>query len=169
MTQVHTPPKTKLGKKNPSLFWLNFLLKVLLHVHNELWKKNLCTSFYANNNKWKYHLRIFFFSQYLEEKNILHNSFICTVGSHLRHMEVPRHEVQSELQLPATATAMQDLSHVCGLHHGSWQHWILNPLNKARYQTCILMDTRRLHYCWATTATPTCTMIIKPIAYCVSL
>ena len=56
-------------------------------------------------------------------------------------MEVPRLGVDSELQLPASATAMPDPSHVCNLHHGSWQHWILDPLSEARDQTCILMDT----------------------------
>ena len=30
------------------------------------------------------------------------------------------------------ATAMPDPSHVCHLHHNSWQRWILNPLSKAR-------------------------------------
>ena len=36
-------------------------------------------------------------------------------------MEVPRLGVESELQLPAytTASAMQDLSHVCKIHHSS--------------------------------------------------
>ena len=38
-----------------------------------------------------------------------------------------------------------------GLHHSSWQHWILNPLSKARDQTCILRDTS--HFCWATAGT----------------
>ena len=57
-------------------------------------------------------------------------------------MEVPRLGVESELQLPAytTATVIRDLSHVCGLHHNSQQRWILNPLSKARNQTCVLMD-----------------------------
>ena len=41
----------------------------------------------------------------------------------------------------ATATAMQDLSHVYDLHHSSQLHQILNPLSEARGQTCILMDT----------------------------
>ena len=50
--------------------------------------------------------------------------------------------VESELQLPvySTATASLDPSHVCDLHHSSWQQWILNPLSKARDQTCNLMD-----------------------------
>ena len=49
-------------------------------------------------------------------------------------MEFPRLGVKLELQLLAytTATAMPDLSHVCDLHHSSWQHWILNPLSEAR-------------------------------------
>ena len=45
--------------------------------------------------------------------------------------------VKSELEPLAyvTVTAMKDLSHVCDLHHRSWQHWILNPMSKARGQT----------------------------------
>ena len=59
----------------------------------------------------------------------------------LQHMEVPRLGVESELQLPAytTATGTRDLSHVCGLHHSSPQHQILNPLIEARDQTRDLM------------------------------
>ena len=58
-------------------------------------------------------------------------------------MEVPRLGVQSELQLPAyaTATATPDPSWVCDLHHSSGQHQILNPLNEARDGTWVLMDT----------------------------
>ena len=50
-------------------------------------------------------------------------------------MEVPRLGVESELYSPAyaIATAMWDPSHVCDLHHGSQQCWILNPLNKAGF------------------------------------
>ena len=49
-------------------------------------------------------------------------------------MEVPRLGVILELQLLAyiTATAMRDLSPVYDLHYSSQQHWILNPLSKAR-------------------------------------
>ena len=60
----------------------------------------------------------------------------------LRHMEVPRLGVKSELQLPATAiataTAMPELSHVCD--PSSKQCMILNSLSKDRDQTHILMD-----------------------------
>ena len=56
-------------------------------------------------------------------------------------MEIPGLGVESELQLLAyaTATATPDLSPVFNLHHSSLQHWILNPLSKARDQTHIFM------------------------------
>ena len=48
-------------------------------------------------------------------------------------MEVPRLGVESELQLLASATdiATSDRSHICDLHHSSWQHWILYPPSEA--------------------------------------
>ena len=57
-------------------------------------------------------------------------------------MEVPWLGVELELQLPAytTATATQDPSHVCDLHHSSRQRQTLNPLSKARGRTHSLMD-----------------------------
>ena len=60
-------------------------------------------------------------------------------------MEVPSLGVQLELQLPANATATQNLSHTCNLHHSPQQPQILNPLSKGRDQTCILMDTSQVH------------------------
>jgi len=46
-------------------------------------------------------------------------------------------------QLPAytIATAKPDLGHIYNLSHSLWQCWILNPLSKARDQTCILTET----------------------------
>ena len=60
--------------------------------------------------------------------------FFFSRHEHLWHMEVPRLGVMLELQLLAytTATATQDLSRVCDLHHSSWQCQILNPLSGAR-------------------------------------
>ena len=74
--------------------------------------------------------------------------FFIFLGPHLQHMEVPRLGVKSELQLLAcaTATAMPDPTCVWDLHHSSWQRWILNPPNEARDETCVLMDTSRVHY-----------------------
>ena len=62
---------------------------------------------------------------------------------HTWHMVVPRLGVTLALQLLTynTAIAMPDLNHVCYLHHSSWQCQILNPLNEARDQTHISMDT----------------------------
>ena len=62
---------------------------------------------------------------------------------HLWHMEVPRLGVlKLELQLQAYATAMVmwEPSCICDLHHSLQQCQILNPLNKARGGTHILMD-----------------------------
>ena len=44
--------------------------------------------------------------------------FFCFLELYPQHMEVPRLGVQSELWLPAyaTATAMQDPSRICDLH-----------------------------------------------------
>ena len=66
----------------------------------------------------------------------------------MRHMEVPRLGVKSELQLPAytTATATRDPSRICNLHHNSWQHQIFNPLSEARDQTRVLMATSWVCY-----------------------
>ena len=51
------------------------------------------------------------------------------LGLHLKHMEVPRLGVPSELPLLAytTTTAMPHLSHVCDLYHSSR---VLNPLSE---------------------------------------
>ena len=71
-------------------------------------------------------------------------------------MEVLRLGVESELQLLTytTATATQELSHICDLHHSSQQRQILNPLSKARDQNHILADPGWIRYHWATTGTP---------------
>ena len=68
----------------------------------------------------------------------------CFLGWHLRHMEVPRLKVKSELQLPVytTATAMLDLRFVFDLHCSSRQHWILNLLSETRDQIHTIKDTK---------------------------
>ena len=76
--------------------------------------------------------------------------FFCLfvfLGLHPQHMEVPRLEVKSELQLLAYATAIatQDTSCVCNLHHSSQQCQILNLQSEARDQTHILMATSQVH------------------------
>ena len=77
-------------------------------------------------------------------------------GPHPQHMEVPRLGVESELQLPAyaTATAIPVPSYVCNLHHRSWQYRIPNPLSKARDQTHNLMVPRWIHFYCAKVENP---------------
>ena len=82
--------------------------------------------------------------------------FYCFLRPHLWHMDIPRLGVESELHLPAytTATATQDASCLCKLHHSSWQHQMLDPLCKVRDQTCIFMDSSWIHFCCTTVGTP---------------
>ena len=46
--------------------------------------------------------------------------FFSSLGPYLQHMEVPKLEVESELQLLACATAMPDLSHILDLCYSLW-------------------------------------------------
>ena len=71
-------------------------------------------------------------------------------------MEVPRPEVKSELHLLAYATtiATPDLSRICDLHHSSQKCQILNPLSKARDQTCNLMVLSGICFHCARMGTP---------------
>ena len=73
--------------------------------------------------------------------------FFVFLGLHSWHIEFPRLGIKSEIQLPgyATATTMQDPSHICDLH-SSRQRRILNPLSKARYRTCNLMVPMLIHF-----------------------
>ena len=77
------------------------------------------------------------------------------LGLHPRHMEIPRPGVKLELQLPAytTATATPDPRRVCNLCRSLWQHWLLNPLSKARDQTHILMEASQIRFHCTTTGT----------------
>ena len=83
-------------------------------------------------------------------------------------MEVPRQGDKLELQplargqvgATATATATQDLSPICNLHHSSWQRQILNPLSKARAGTCNLRVPSQIHFHFAMTGTPYLTSLI---------
>ena len=78
------------------------------------------------------------------------------LGPHLWHMKVPRLGAEPELQLLTytTATATQDPSRICDLHHSSQQRQILNPLSKARDRTLNLMVPNQICFCYATTGTP---------------
>ena len=71
-------------------------------------------------------------------------------------MESPRLRVESELQLPAyaTATAKQDPSCICDLHHSTPQCWIPDPPGEARGWTHNFMDPSQICFYCAITGTP---------------
>ena len=70
-----------------------------------------------------------------------------------------RGQIRAAAAIYVTATITWDLSCIC---HSSWQCQFLNPLSKARDQTCILMDTSCVCYHWATTGTPWTEPWVKP-------
>ena len=45
-----------------------------------------------------------------------------------------------------TVTATRDPTRIFNLHHSSRPHQILNPLNKARDRTCVLMDASQIRF-----------------------
>ena len=69
----------------------------------------------------------------------------------------PRLRVTSELQLRPIphSHVTQDPSHISDLCQSLWQHWILNPLSKARAQTCIFMETTSGPSCVRECVSPT--------------
>ena len=78
-------------------------------------------------------------------------------------MEVPRlARVESELQLlvVAVATATQDPSYVCDLHHSSWQCHIPYPLSQVRDRTRDLTVPSRIRFCCAMTGS-SCDYFLK--------
>ena len=101
------------------------------------------------------------FLQFFNGFNFLSFLFFF-LGLHLRHMEFPRLRVKLELHLPAytTATATQDPSYVCYLHHSSQQHQILSPPSKARDQTHNLIVPSQIHFRCTTTGTPSMVCIV---------
>ena len=62
--------------------------------------------------------------------------------------------IRAQLLDYTTATAMQDPSHVCHLHHSSRQCRIPDSLSKAKDETCIFMDTSWIHFHQSKTGTP---------------
>ena len=82
-------------------------------------------------------------------------------------MEVSRLGVESEMQMLAytTATATSDPRCIY-LHHSSQQCKVLNPLNKARNWTHILMDTSQAALCLATVGTPILSLFLCMMLEC---
>ena len=82
--------------------------------------------------------------------------FTAALRPHLWHLDIPRLGVKSELWLQAntTATAVQDPSLICDLHHSSQQHQIPDPLGEAKHRTCFFMDTSQICFRCTTTGIP---------------
>ena len=82
--------------------------------------------------------------------------FVCFLGLHPWHVEVPRLGVQLELQLPAyiTGIATWDPSCIFNLCHSSWQCQILSLLRQAQDWTCNLMVPSQILFHCTTMGTP---------------
>ena len=80
--------------------------------------------------------------------------YLFILEPHTWHMEVPRPELEQQLLAYVTATAMPDMSHVCNLHHSSWQHLILTPLSEARDWIYVLLDASLFPFCWVMKGNP---------------
>ena len=63
------------------------------------------------------------------------------LGPQLWHVEIPRLGIELELQLLAFATDTEMWDRAASATYTTRQCCILNPLSKARNQTCIFMDT----------------------------
>ena len=81
------------------------------------------------------------------------------LGPLLRHMEVPKLGVESELRLcqpvprPVQLRIQAASVTYTTTHRNAGS---FSPLSKARDHTHILMDISQVCYCWATTGTPCC-------------
>ena len=73
-------------------------------------------------------------------------SFLVLLGLHLRHMEIPRLGVESELQLPACIYHSHSNARSVTYTTAHGQRWILNPLSEARDGTCILTDASQIRF-----------------------
>ena len=70
---------------------------------------------------------------------LIHFSFV------LLFTAAPKAFGSSQARSPVRAAAAGLHHSHSNLHRSSRQHWILNPLSKARDQTCVLMDTNQVH------------------------
>ena len=81
--------------------------------------------------------------------------FFCFLGPPVAYGSYQaRGRITAAAEIYATVTTTLDPSRVCNLHHSSWQHQTLNPLNEARDWTWILMGTSWVRYHWAIAGTP---------------
>ena len=116
---------------------------------------------YTHTHVYIYMYRYMYIWKYIYILTDIH-VYICTLFFCLFRAEPMAYENSqargriraAAASLYTTATATWDPSHLCNLYHRSRQHWILNPLSKARNQTCVLMDTSQIRFHWTVMGTP---------------
>ena len=79
-----------------------------------------------------------FFNQSQWEYTYIFVVVVVFLGSHLE--AYGNSQAREWIGAYTTATATQDLNHVCDLHHSSWKYPILKPLSEARDRAYVLMD-----------------------------
>ena len=94
---------------------------------------------------------IFYFTLFYFIIYVLIYCLFVFLGPHLWHRGPIRAVAAGLCQSHSNAP---DPSHVCDLYHSSWQHWIPNPLSKARDGTCNLSVPSQIRFRCATTGTP---------------
>ena len=119
--------------------WGRLTLSSLLGGVCMCFSTNVCSDISSNSIGAPFLLKKLFNSLFL--------SFFEFRATHTAY-GIPRPGVKLELWLPAyaTATATQDPSCICDLHHSSQQHQILNPLSEARDRTHNLLVPSRIHF-----------------------
>ena len=97
-------------------------LEIMGQIIKKFWE-SAREGWIPGNNKWG--VFFFFFWFFLVCFLLFVFAFL---GPHPQHMEIRRLGVEWELQMLAytPATPVLDLSHICDLHHSSWQSWILS-------------------------------------------
>ena len=82
-------------------------------------------------------------SNYIKTWNVIYLASFVFLGLHPWHMEVPRLGVEWDLQplTYTTATARWDPSHICDLHHSSYNAGSLTHWARPGNQICIFMGT----------------------------
>ena len=107
-----------------AIYWL------VSKIHHN-WKNscNLCHFLFKFTLIHNYSSRSIHLQQ-SQKSNLFFSFFFLRV--HLQHMEIPRLEVESGLQLLAYVTAMLELKHICNLHSSLWQRQIGYPTEQGR-------------------------------------
>ena len=147
------PPWIVDWESSNRIFWFCRPYRLCHHHPSALFSESSPRETGKQTNRWSWvPIQFYLCSLKLE----FHIKFTChrilllcfsfLIGPYLWHKEVSTLGVESELQLPAyaTATATGDPSCFCYLCCSSRQCQILNPLSEVGDGTCVLMDTSQV-------------------------